>query len=125
MNLNELIPAETKKIDVSEYFKSDEPITIEIKHYSNWQRGEILALMTSGQEYDQTTNKVIFKNTGFQNELFRKELLYGVAKTPFGWDEKIIKEIDDKNPELLAYIHAEVEGYNIPFEPKKSGKSGK
>ena len=120
MNLDDLIPSETKKIDVSEYFKSDEPIEIEIKHYSNWQRGEILALMTSGQEYDNNTGKVIFKNTGFQNELFRKELLYGVAKTPFGWDEKIIKEIDAKNPDLLAYIHEEVQGYNSPFEPKTS-----
>jgi len=118
MTLDKLKPAETKELDISEYFEG-EKVVIKLKHYSNWQRNEILSLMTSGQEYDEKTGKVVFKNTGFQTKLFFKELLYGVAEAPFEWTEKTIQEIDEKNPDLLAYIHSEVQKYNVPFGQMK------
>lgn len=125
MDLHSLKPAETKEIDISKYFNEKEPIVIVIRHYTNWLKNEIQGLMTAGQEYDQKTQKVIFKNMNFQNQVLMKELIGGVQSCPFPWNEETIKEIDEKNPELLEYILKEIEDFNSPFEMTSNRKSPK
>ena len=106
---------ETKEIDVSRFFDIKEPVKMKIRHYTNWAKNEIEGIVTAGQALDAKTNKVYFAETNFQARVMIKKLLSGVAFSPFDWNEGSIRELDNLNPDLIAFVLEEIEKYNVPL----------
>jgi len=119
--------SETKEIDISPYLNVDEPVKIKIRHLTNKQHNEVIALIMKEQELS-TTNKDNFKikNTDWFAETKKIELLNGIViddDFPFEkWDEEFINIIDEKNPELIQYIQEEIQDFNRPLAEQKKEK---
>lgn len=125
---NDIRKAETRKIDISEYFKDEKKVYLTIRRFSNHQQNELVGIMTAGQEIKMKSKEIeeqfVKMSNAWLPEYRAKQLLYGVdAKTddfPFEkWDESFINEIDEINPDLISFIQGEVEDFNAPLAKEK------
>jgi len=119
--------SETKEIDISRFMKTDEPVTIKIRHLTTKKRNEVIALMMKGQEVSTVKkNSVEIKNTEWFTEARNIELLNGVVvddNFPFEkWNKEIIDQIDEINPELIQFIQDEIQEFNRPLAVKNNEK---
>lgn len=125
--------SETKDIDVSRFFDVDEPIIITIRRLKAKQHNEITSMMLEGQranikndgkEIAKDKIEIIVENVSWFVQIRTKELLYAVVQNdnfPFEkWNEQIIDEIDERNPDLIQSLQNEVQTFNRPLAQKKS-----
>ena len=118
MKLDDIVPVETKNLDITRFFKDkSKKVVIQIRHYTYGEKMK-LAQMISSEE----PGKVKVENL---KDVIYLELLYGVVKetSPFGgWDNFLIEELDKRNPELIEFIHTAVREYNSPLAEKSAEK---
>jgi len=131
--------SETKDLNVSEYFDTDEKVIITIRRLRAKQRNEITLLMLEGQKINVKSKDEISEeeimgaeismdmaNTSWFAQVRTKQLIYSVVQNdnfPFNeWNEQVIDEIDERNPDLILYLQNEVQKFNQPLAGGKSKK---
>lgn len=127
--------AETKDIDVSQFFDVDEKVIITIRRLKAKQRNEITSMMLEGQkanvkniggEITKDEIEVEVTDASWFARIRTKELLYAVVQNdnfPFErWNEQIIDEIDERNPDFIQFLQNEVQAFNRPLAQRKSKK---
>ena len=127
--------AETKDLDVSQFFNVDEKVIITIRRLKAKQKNEITSMMLEGQKANvKTDSKGVTKDeieieiadSSWFAQVRTKELIYAVVQNdnfPFEqWNEQIIDEVDERNPDLIQFLQTEVQTLNRPLAEKKSKK---
>ncbi|MHA1225262.1 MAG: hypothetical protein ACTSPV_00800 [Candidatus Hodarchaeales archaeon] len=118
MDVNDVLPIETKDLDITRFFKDQsKKVVIQIRHYTYGEKMKLAQMISS-----EDPGKVKVENL---KDVIYAELLYGVVKetSPFGgWDSFLIEELDKRNPELIEFIHTAVREYNSPLAEKNVGK---
>lgn len=127
ISIDNIKMAEIKEIDISPYLTVDEPVKIKIRHLTTKKRNEVIALMLHGQEMSGVNkDNIRIENTEWLDKSRMIELLNGVVvddEFPFEkWDEDIINKIDERNPELINFIHKEIQEFNRPLAEKNNEK---
>jgi len=126
-SIDDIKMSETKEIDISQFIPAATgPVKIKIRHLTVKKRNEVTALIMKGQEFTQKMDKVELKNTDWFLEARKIELINGIVVDddfPFNrWDETIIDEIDERCPELIAYIQNAIQDHNRPLAEENEEK---
>ena len=127
--------SETKDLDVSQFFNVDEKVFITIRRLKAKQRNEVTSMMLEGQKANIKTDgkeaikdeiEVEVTDASWFARVRTKELLYAVVQNdnfPFEqWNEQIIDEIDERNPDFIQFLQTEVQTLNRPLAQQKSEK---
>lgn len=131
MRIDEVTPTEVKDLDITQFFKKkDKKIIIQIKHFSTYQRKQIIGMLTKSQKVDMKDNQMEVENLEIQNtdflaDAYLMEMESGVVKAtcPFEkWDKGFIDELDNCNNELTAFIHNAIKEMNPPLAIEKKTK---
>ena len=139
-NVSSIREAETKDLDISRFFDTDEKVIITIRRMTAKQRNEITLLTLKGQKVNMKNAgvsdneeevisaemSVNVDETSWYTQVRMKQLVYSVVQNdnfPFEcWNEQLIDEIDERNPDLIQFLQNAVQKFNLPLAKRKSKK---
>jgi hypothetical protein len=123
-SVSDMVMADTKTVDVSEFFPGDEKVTVTVRHLPVQKRNEVIALMTVGQKFNANAEEVEIKDPSWFVKANKIQLLNGVVvddSFPFEkWDEATIEAIDQRNPSFIELLLKEIQDHNRPLAQKKN-----
>lgn len=138
--IEDLREAETKELDVTRFFPSaKEPVIITIRRLTTKKHNETIALTALGGEIktqmldddkpDKPEASFSATNTLWYSAARMVELIGGVVLNdafPFEeWNEKIIDELDERNPEFITFLQDEIRLLDRPLASRPKKTSGR
>jgi len=128
--IEDLREAETKDLDVTEFFPTaKEKVIITIRRLTTKKHNDVIALMTlggeikarisAGGEEEGTEASFTGTNTEWYTGARMIELVGGIVLNdnfPFEkWDEQIITELDERNPGFITFLQDEIRAFDRPL----------
>lgn len=127
--IEDLREAETKDLDVTRFFPTaKEKVFITIRRLTTKKHNDVIALMTLGGEIKAHISEggeegaeasFTGTNTSWYTGARMIELVGGVVLNdnfPFEiWDEKIITELDERNPGFITFLQDEIRAFDRPL----------
>lgn len=125
--ISQLRESSTVEVDITRFFPSaTEKVIVKVRRLTNEKRNEVVAMMMRGQKF--SGGDIEIRDTSWFQQARSSELLHGVVVDKdfpfdFPWDEKTIKELDERNPDLVEALGEAIREMNGPLARVSGGKS--